>query len=146
MEIPMKALGVILVGLCFCSCSAFEQWSDNPANMAAIQDLSQKTAEQAALAVAERFQVTDAGARAQLTEQAKATAAVAVNQAVARFEAQDKVSRAQWREQTKAQIAASLQGIGGALTTTGNPILIGLGLLMGVGGVLTSKKKEEKTA
>lgn len=139
----MKTLGVILVGLLFCSCSLPQQWSEDPAAMAALKTISEASAEKVALSVAERFQVTDETQVKRLVDESKTAAVAAANAAVARFEAQDKVSKAQWREQTKATIAASLQGVGGALSVTANPILVGLGLLMSLGGILTSPKKKE---
>lgn len=139
----MKTLGVILVGLLFCGCSVPQQWSDDPAAMAALKAISEQSAEKVALSVAERFQVTDQASVQRLVDESKTAAVAAANAAVTRFEAQDRVSRQQWREQTMATISASLQGVGGALSVTANPILMGLGLLMGLGGILTSPKKKE---
>ena len=136
----MKRL-VILTVLA-AGCGSFGDTLKDPQTVQYLDQVAQAGAEKAALKIAGQFQITDQSAIKQLTEQAKMAAAGAVNVAVNRLDAQDKAQRAQWREDTKAQIAASLQGVGGALASTGNPLLIGLGSLVGVAGLLFAAKKQ----
>lgn len=127
-------------------CQAFQEPLKDPATIQLLEGIALSAAEKSVLATAAKFQVTDESAIKNLVTQAQTAASSSVQAAVTRIDAKTKEERKAWREETRAQIAASLQGVGGALAVTGNPILMGLGLLMGIGGILTSPKKKEEKA
>ena len=139
----MKKLAILCL-LAAPGCQGFSQaLKDDPMARQIMEEAATAAAQKAALRVASEFQITDESAVKRLVDESKKAADVATAAAVTRLETQDRAARAQWREETKAQISASLKGIGGALSATGNPILLGLGLLMGIGGALTSPRKKE---
>lgn len=137
----MKRL-LFLACLAAPGCAGLTDTLKDPSTVQLLDQIAQQGAEKAALKTAAQFQITDESAVKRLVDEAKAASSGAVNAAVARLDAQDKASKAQWRADTMAAISAALKGVGGAMGGTGNPILIALGALMGVGGLLTSKKKE----
>jgi len=121
----------------------------DPETIALLDQIARDGAKKAALEVAALGQVTDQSAVNQMVDRSKTAASAAVNAAIARFEAQDRVSRQMWREETKATIAASMQGVGGAVENAGvvskNPLLIGLGAVVAAaGGLFLNKKRKEK--
>jgi len=124
-------------------CAGFDSWAKDPANQAWLSTLAQVAAEEGAGRVAKRFDIKDPEVTQQLADEARRAARTATDIAVSRLGQENEQWRSKAAETIRASIAGISKAIGAAGASTGNPMLIGLGGLVGAAALLFRKKEEK---